>query len=159
MALDAATTPLIISATQGAANAFVQGSVLTGLSGRNAYNVKAIAFDITPIITIGDIWAAVSVLEMTVSRRSKVAIPTLADVDVIHRFTLVSDINTSGAVITPMTFYFYPQIEVPIVEDTVYLQLDTNGIASAVTGIVRLEVELDTMSDIDRLNLIARSLT
>lgn len=156
MALKAATTPLVISVTQGSADAFAQGSVLTGLSGRQAYNVRAILIEIPA--TVMSI-SADSSIEVAITRRSKTAMPTIADSDVLHKRIFAKDFATSGEGVAEMLSVYVPDLEVPIVEETLYAQVDSAATGLSNTVIVRLEVELDTMSDIDRLNLIARSLS
>jgi len=158
MALNSATTPLVISATQGSADAFVQGSVITGLSGRQAYNLKQIAFELTTTQVSG--WTATNAwVEACVSRRSKTAMPNLSDNDVIYKWAFQFMIATSGGAIFPRTHVYVFPLEVPLVEETLYLVLDSTSTAVVQSCVARLEVELDTISDIDRLNLITRSLT
>jgi len=155
MALKTPTTPLTITATQGSADAFVQGSTLTGLTGRQAYNVAAVIFELSTLGAVspdGDI-------SIALSRRSKTAMPLYSDSDVIHKWMFSISLTTSGQVIIPNTYVYVPQLQIPVVEETLYLDLDSTNTGLTITGICRLEVELDTISDIDRLNLIARSLT
>lgn len=159
MALKAALTPLVISMTQGSADAFVQGSVLTGLSGRSAYNIRAFYMEITSPQTYAGNLSADSSLEVVITRRSKTAVTTLADVDVLHKWSFINALTTSGEIFFEATKVYVPELEVPIVEETLYAHVDSSAIGAALTVVVRMDVALDTMSDIDRLNLIARSLT
>jgi len=156
MALNAATTPLVITLTQGGADAFVQGSVLTGLSGRQAYNVRAIFIEFTA--TNLQAMAQDCDISVAITRRSKTAMPTLADTDVLYKQTLSGAFTTSGLAVVKGVDVYEPDGELPIVEETIYAQLDSTTLGTN-TAIVRLEVEIDTMSDIDRLNLITRSLS
>lgn len=157
MALDAETTPIVITATQGSADAFAQGSVLTGLSGRQAFNIKSIFIELTNELHgaggVDCYWG------ISLSRRSKTALPTLADTDVIYKWAFSNGFTTSGNVYLPNTNTFIPQKQIAIVEETLYAQIDSTATTLTNIAVVRLEVELDTMSDIDRLNLITRSLT
>lgn len=158
MALSTPTSPLVIALTQGGNDAFVQGSVLTGLTGRQAYNVKAFWVELPP-----DQMSLVSLdssIQVTVTRRSKTAIPLLSDSDVLFAKKIACAFTTSGQVDLECVSIYVPQLDVPIVEETIYAQLDSTGLGITVANvIVRMDVELDTMSDIDRLNLITRSLT
>lgn len=158
MALDAATTPLAIALTQGSADAFVQGSVLTGLTGRQAYNVKAIMIEFLSSSGLYTV-AADSEVSVAITRRSKTSMPNLADSDVLYKRIFNFALVTSGVAYFNGVEIYVPQIEMPLVEETIYAQLDSTGTTLTLAAVVRLEVELDTMSDIDRLNLIARSLT
>lgn len=157
MALKASLTPLVITLTQGSNDAFVQGSVLTGLTGRQAYNLKQITMEFTNIE--GASLVNVSSVELAITRRSKTAIPNMSDSDVIAKYKFGFRLTTSGAVLQPSIIVLPMQVETPIVEETVYAQLDSTLMGITLVAVARLEVEIDTMSDIDRLNLITRSLT
>lgn len=159
MALSASVTPLVISMTQGGADAFVQGSVLTGLSGRQAYNAKAVALSIPSASLVAVNAATLWSWYVTLTRRSKTAQPEISDNDVIFRWSLASQFTTSGAFTWAGDYYQVFPLDQPIVEETIYAQLDSDGVGTAFSAIVRIDVELDTISDIDRLNLITRSLT
>ena len=102
-----------------------------------------------------------SEVEIAITRRSKAAMPNISDSDVLFKFRWQAKLATSGAVMRDkvLTVAVPPELEVPIVEETIYAQVD--GTATGVIGnvVVRLECALDSMSDINRLNLIARSLT
>lgn len=159
MALGAALTPLVISATQGSADAFIQGSVLSGLSGRSAYNLRAVSFEITGYVASS--LANASEISLAITRRSKAAMPAISDSDVLWKRQWQFKLTTSGAVFIPTMCGtdIIGLAELPLVEETLYAQLDSSTTAATLTAIIRMEVELDTMSDIDRLNLITRSLT
>jgi len=159
MALKAAATPLVIALTQGGADAFVQGSVLTGLSGRQAYNLKSVEIEPATLTTWAQLLAADSSVEIALTRRSKAAMPTIADNDVLFKQTFVIAFTTSGAAFVTLGTPYNFALEMPIVEDTIYAQLDSTTTGVVLGALVRMNVELDTMSDIDRLNLIARSLS
>lgn len=159
MALKSPSTPLVITLTQGGADAFVQGSALTGIQARQAYRLDGLAFGFNNASLLAISSAQQWNIMLTLTRRSKAALPELSDTDVIFRHSLASLFLTSGAATFPGDFYWKPELEVPIVEDTIYAQLDSDGVGAAMTMIVRLDVTLDTMSDIDKLNLITRSLT
>jgi hypothetical protein len=158
MALRAALTPLVIALTSGSADAFVQGSVLTGLSGRQAYNLRAISWEL--VNPQAGSLANNSEISFSITRRSKTAIPLISDTDVIWKKRLDFKVTTSGAItfISAGSEAIALQ-EIPLVEETLYAQLDSSSLGYAASVVLRLDVEVDTMSDIDRLNLIARSLT
>lgn len=159
MALSAPPTPLVITLTQGSADAFIEGSVLTGLTGRQAYRVAGIAFGF-PIATLNAL-SAVSAFDISlaITRRSKSALPALSDNDVLHRWSVANFLLTSGSFNLEGDYYWVPDFELPLVEETIYAQLDSSGTGLSLVMVVRIDVEIDTISDIDRLNLITRSLT
>lgn len=154
MALKTPTSPLIIAATQGSADAFAQGSCATGLTGRLAYNLKGIAFEFTAKRN----FVNQSRLQLRLTRRSKAALPNISDTDVIWAWDEVAAYVTSGGAFGVQCGYFTFPLDMPIVEEFLYLQIDSDLTAVSNGVIVRLDVEQDTISDVDRLNLIARSL-
>ena len=160
MALKPATQSLVITPTTGAADAFISGSVLTGLTGRQAYNVRKFQFEIINPATVVGIGAD-GELQFAVSRRSKTSMPNLSDSDVLWKGGFIFALTTSGIAVIPSVIeYAVPEsLEIPIVEETLYAYIDSTSLGLVVAGVFRLEVVLDTMADIDRLNLIARSLT
>lgn len=158
MALKTPSSPLLIGLTQGGADAFVQGSALTGLQARQAYRLDGVALSLSKATLTLLAGTANYDWRVTLTRRSKAALPEISDVDVIASFSLVNHMTTSGALAFSGDIYWKPDNEIPLVEDTIYAQLDSDNVGSAMTMIVRLDVTLDTISDIDRLNLIARSL-
>jgi hypothetical protein len=158
MALKAAATPLVISLVQGSADAFVQGSVLTGLTGNQAYALLGVAKEILNAATLMTA-AADFEISMALTRRSKAAMPNISDSDVIWKSVLAFNFTTSGVTELTLTEYWKPDLEIPIVEETIYAQLDSTGTGAVQSAILRMDVEVDTMSPIDRLNLITRSLT
>lgn len=155
MALAVPPSALVITCLQGSADAFVQGSVLTGLSGRIAYRLAGVAWELTT--NVANVTA--SELSFCISRRSKTAMPLISDADVIIKFGWQANFATSGMMNTDRNGYWIPPFDVPIVEETLYGILDSTATTVANNLIFRLDVTTDTMSDIDRLNLITRSLT
>jgi len=155
MALKAAAPSLVITATQGSADAFVQGSVATGLSGNQAYNLRGIYWEIT-----ADMKSLDGVqYELGLSRRSKTSMPVITDTDLIWKLAWQQEFATSGMVSIPKCGYVRFEQEVPIVEELLYGVFDSAATTVANVFSLRLDIELDTMQPIDRLNLIARSLT
>ena len=159
MALKSPPSPLTITLTQGSADAFIQGSVLTGLTGRHAYRVAGVAWSF-PAASMATLVAQNAFqLELALTRRSKTATPDISDGDVILRWSVGNHLTTSGAYLFEGDHYWVPDFELPIVEETIYANLDSTGIGTAISCIIRIDTEIDTMSDIDRLNLITRSLS
>lgn len=157
MALKAELTPLVISLVEGSADAFVQGSVLTGLTGNVAYNCRRCVIEIA---TISWNIADDSEISIAVTRRSKTAMPAITDSDVLFKHTIQFRLTTSGAITFPAVISIPVETDqLAIVEETLYAQLDSSAMGVAITAYVKLECQIDTMSPIDRLNLISRSLT
>jgi len=148
---------LYASATQGGADAFVQAELATALTGqtRNAYRVQEITLELAQRIVAVN----ASDLSVAITRRSKAAMPNITDVDVIRKFTwAVGVAGASGAVAEETIVVWTPPAQVLIVEDPLYIQLDSTSTALTNTAIIRIEYEVVNISDIDRLTLLTQSL-
>lgn len=152
--LKAPPSPLVMTLTQGAADAFVQSSLSTGLSGKQAFRLVGYWFQFTGNYGTTNL----SEVSFALTRRSKTAVPLASDTDVIDLFGWQALFATSGLLIRDRIFYRRMEVDTPIVEDTIYAQLDSTSTGNTNSCVVRLDVELDSMSEIDRLNLITRSL-
>jgi hypothetical protein len=158
MALKTPSTPLIIALTQGSADAFIQGSVITGLQAKQAYRLDGIAFSLSEASMAALSATGTWDYRVTLTRRSKAALPEITDTDVIASYSLANGFTTSGAYMFTGDYYWKPDVEIPLVEEIIYAQLDSTAIGAAITVNLRMDVTLDSISDIDKLNLIARSL-
>lgn len=147
-----------LTATQGAANAFVEASLVTSLTGQTtiAWQVQEIVIElgaIEPAPGAGDD------LEVALTRRSKSAMPNIGDIDVFFKHSESVGIVTSGAVFRPDIIRYQPTRELFLVEDPIYIQVDSTGYASATTVVAEIFYELVSISAIDRLTLLTQSLT
>lgn len=151
----------IITLTQGGADAFVQGSVATNLANSGyAWNLVRARFMLRNPGTIMAATGADFEISTSVTRRSKAAIPNLADVDVITAYQRMKIMDTAvGFVIADLSFKeeYEPPIVLP--EETIYAQLDSTGSGLTLVGDWKLEYELVKISEVDRLTILARSLT
>lgn len=158
MAMKLTPSPLRVTLTQGGADAFVQASFATGLqsSSNNIFKLAGIAWELT-----GNPFDVNNAnIEFSLTRRTKAAVPLLTDIDVLFKHGWATKtagaayswhLNRVGVVLLP--------VALPIVEDTLYAQLDSA--ATALTNVVNLAllIEDETMSQLDRLQLVARSIT
>lgn len=147
------------SALQGGADAYVEASINTALTGqtRQGYNVTRITFE-------GANWAfggsGVFEYEVALSRRSKAAMPDIDDPDVILKWAPAFRLSTSGGFQGDKIIEFLPpDRSMIIVEDPIYLELDSNNTAGANNVIAVIEFEVITLSEVDRLSILVNSLT
>ena len=147
---------LVGTATQGSADAFVQSEIATALTGlsRVAFRVREILIEVAGPITLS------SEVSVAISRRTKAAMPSVSDRDVIMKQQLVGKFSTSGLVVYPGVHrYTYDEDdEVLIVEDPLYLILDSTGTSIANVVNARIGYERASISDVDRLTLLTQSL-
>jgi hypothetical protein len=144
------------SAVQGGADAFVESEIPTALSGigNASFRVREILFQFS---NIGEVDCDQTI---ALSRRSKTAMPLVTDRDVLAMVSLVFRITTSGATYTSYIFRqtFTEDDDLRIVEDPLFLQLDSTNTSLTLTGYCRIGYERVNISQVDRLTLLTQSL-
>lgn len=153
---------LLASATQGSADAFKEVEIPTGLInlGTQAYRIRRIEWNApTMIATATNNW------EASITRKSFSSAPGVNQNALINR---VSVGRTFGSAVgnidqqfagPAMTFTYDRDEELVIVEDPLYLQLDSAGTSAANSVQVRIGYEVRSISTVERLALIAASLS
>lgn len=126
---------LTASVTQGAANAFAQVSINTGLlaSGSIGYRIDQIQWEFPPTMATGLEW------EAGLSRASKVAMPTLADDDLLWKDKFIAlQQSAVGFNFIDTVKEYRPAEDLILIEEAVYFMIDSAAMAAAGTAIVRL---------------------
>lgn len=145
-------TQLISTLLQGGNDAFVQTSLNTGLSasGTSGWKITQIQIEyITPLnIPVN------SQIELALSRASQVAMPLLSEDDVLYKDILNFRIAASGGFIFDKIQEYRPTEEIVLIEETVFLQLDSVATANANTAIVRVTVEEVKVSTAERIAIL-----
>lgn len=144
---------LVGSVTQGSNDAYAEDSIVTGLTNlaNVAWSIQLIQFEVTgaiPGVNLANI-------EMCLSRGSKAAMPLISDRDVIFKARNVVTFTTSGATFQPMIFSFSPSSELLIVEDTIYLQIDSASTSITSTFHASIEVAQKKVTEQQRLSILA----
>jgi hypothetical protein len=143
--------------TQGGADAFVQAQITTGLSGetRKAYRVRDLVIEY--LSTIGGNAGSV---EISFSRKSLAAMPALSDKHCIWRSEIRLSVLTSVGVFQSddMIRQTFEDDEFLIVEDPLYMQLDSTGTGATNVATFALGYEEVAIADDDRLELLVNSL-
>lgn len=144
--------------TQGAADAFVQGQINTGLSvaSKDAYLIKAITLEfVTTALSTTD----QSNYEIALSRVSKAAMPNTYDNDVLYKWKRATRLTTSGALVQDLVVVIVPDNEIKVIEGIIYLDFDSNATGGVNQLVVRIDCELTTVSDAERISILQNSLT
>lgn len=145
------------TATQGSADAFVQAEIATALSGQTqrAFRVREILFEFT-----AQHFANNSIREVCISRRSQTAMPNVTDRNVVAKNTTVAVITTSGAQVAPLVhrFTFTEDDDLLVVEDPLYLVLDSASTTLTNTVYCRVGYEVTNINANERLALALSSL-
>jgi hypothetical protein len=143
--------------TQGGADAFVQASITTGLSGetRKAYRVRHLLIEL-PFGTLPEVD---SNLEVAFTRKSVSSMASIADKHTIWRFKRQLIITTSGQVLWDVLVErVFADDEFLIVEDPLYMCLDSNGTSASNAATFALGYEEVAIADDARLELLVNSL-
>lgn len=145
-----------VRCTQASADAFAQASLSTGLSAATPTGmlIKQVMIDL-PGVTAVSALAADFGLEFTITRSSKSAIPNLNDADCVMRYGIAALLVTSGLAIMPCTFFFPQESGQLIVQDTLYFQVDSNGIGTALSVDFLVDYEFVSLKEIEFLRLLA----
>lgn len=143
--------------TQGGADAFAESEIQTALDGivDRAYQVTRFLYEIPALQAV----AGVNV-EMSLTRFTQASMPNISVNSLIDKMFEAVTLSTSGAgVYSRLIEHRFNPGEGPIiVEDPIYLQIDSNATSATNTGLVVIEYEIVTISVADRLALLQQSL-
>lgn len=145
------------SVTQGGADAFAIAELATALQGitRTAFRIRELLFEVPrqPMVASGNI-------EIALCRRTKAAMPLVTDRDVVAKIKSGTEFTTSGAIYTSLIrrLTFTEDDELLIVEDPLFLAVDSNATTLTQTVYCRIGYERTNISDVDRLTLLTASL-
>lgn len=147
---------LTASVTQGSADAFAEAEMATALSGISnvAFRVRELIFEFS---TVGSVSSQMAIW---LSRRTKTAQPKITDRDILALVHNSYQFTTSGAAVRSFVHrYTYDEDdELLIVEDPLYLGIDSASTAQTLTGYCRVGYERVSISALDRLTLLTQSL-
>lgn len=153
---------LYATLTQGGADAFVQGSISTGLTGLNttAYQLRELVIEYGVAGSGQGVSSVTSNWEIAITRKSMTAMPVITEKSVIAKFKRSMSLTTSGAVIADtVARYTWDEDNGPlIVEDPFYAQLDTAATTAVNVVEMRFGYVQVKVSEVDRLQLITNSL-
>lgn len=149
---------LSITATQGAANAFVEASVSTELLPENGFAYKITQMEVVQRVGASRVLTdtADSNLVWSLCRDTKTAVANYSDNDCLmcggtlynYSGAAFAFLNNQREVIVPSVVGLY------VVEPTLYFQLDSTGITAAQTMDVRLYYEEVKLSEVEILRLL-----
>ena len=140
------------SVTQGAANAYVQTSMLTGLSagGNDALLVKEIVLE---VVGVAPGAAAITEMEFALTRATKAAMVVISDDDLIwkNRFS-----NYYAASFMPELglVRFVPQVDLVLIEDTVYFSFDSSNLAALTTAYLNVLAMPATVTESEKVGIL-----
>lgn len=146
---------LTIVVTQGSADAFVQGSVATGIVPEDGLGLQVVGMEV--VLGPCESVSADFDFQWSLSRDTKTAICTYVDSDSILYDGFSGSLTTSGQILIPLG-HRYPFVDgIFIVEPTVYFQLDSAATGFAQSAAVRIYYQEVSLSEVDILRVLNNS--
>lgn len=146
---------LLASAVEGSADAFAETTIVTGLSliGNLCYQLRGIWWNHTTLKAVD-----ATALYLSLTRRTKTAIANMTDPDCIWILRTNVELATSGAFATPFAgYYSFADNPTYIVEDNLYLQIDSDATTVVNSANIRLEYDIVRITDSERNSLLSRT--
>lgn len=139
--------------TQGAANGFIQSSMLTGLSssGNDALVIKQITLEYP---TLGHSVVAAFEMETAVTRASKAAMPNISDDDVLFKDKLGIYVGAASALHEKGVYVYVPDFEIVVIEDTIYSCFKSINAAAAGTVHVSIVAQPATVTESEKVGIL-----
>jgi len=144
-----------IALTQGSADAFVQGSLVTGIDSDEgvAWLLKRVDMNF-PAAAGLQAMSADAEIHWSLTRDSKTAIAGLDDRDCILADGFFLSLTTSGQVAVPAQWIWHPPEGTIVVEPTIYAQLDSTASGLALQATMRLHYEPVKVSELEILRAL-----
>lgn len=144
------------SIAQGSNDAFVEQEIITGLSNvtRSAYRIRRLEFLVPQLPGVD-----AANFQLALKRISTASMSLAVGNALIAGCMRGLDFTTSGTVTQDLVIvYTYPRDEeLLIVEDTLYLTLDSNATSASNTASIRIGYEVRTITENERLTIQASS--
>lgn len=142
------------SVTQGGADAFAEAEIATGLSNvtRTAYRIRTLEW------LIPSLPGADSFVQVVLRRNSAAAIEISTNNAIIGSVQRSAELTTSGMTLQevfPNRQVFDRDMELLIVEETLYLDVDSSTTGNVNTAAVRIGYETRTITENERLSIQA----
>lgn len=149
---------LTATVTQGSNDAYVESSVPTGLGavGNVAFRVRELYFLLPTLPNTNG-----ADVQVSLHRKTSASMPLVTDRWLVYTHLRVVQFTTSGATIQDRSLRvtFTTDDNLLVVEDPIYFALDSTSTAATNTARVRIGYEQVRISEVDRLSLIAETLT
>lgn len=151
---------LVASVTQASADAFVEGTIVTGLQaiGDIGYKIRRIVFSLPPPVEVD------SAVYCSVTQRSQTATPNPNTRSWLAGITRFVKLTTSGILVYegvgPGTIFTWDDDEDMIVAtDPLYFQLDSDTTSAANNCTARIDYQEVRLSETQRLSIMNNALT
>ena len=143
-----------ITMVQGAADAFVQGSVATDIISSDGMGWLISLVEVKLVGSYMSLLSADADLLWALSRDTKAVLPNLDDTDAIYTDGFAVALTTSGQIAVPLLKTWVPPAGTIVVEPILYAQLDSTATGQAQTVVMRIHYDLVKLSEIEILRLL-----
>ena len=140
--------------TQGAANGFIAGTVLTGLSssGNDALVLKQLSIEFPSLLNAA---AGVFEQEFCLSRAIKAAMPNVFDDDILVKYKHAwATIASPASFAEPGVLVIVPQYEIVVIEDTLHTMFKTLGCSAAGSLQFNAVLQPATVTESEKVGLL-----
>lgn len=151
---------LIATVTQGSNDAFAEAEIQTALQGQTdrAYRIRRILYQLPGPNSL----SGSSNVQGRITRQSQASLPTIDDVSLIDAVEYQLGVATAVGIVKfdPIVEHlFADELNVLIVEDPIYIQIDSNATGASNTMRAVIEYETVQISIADRLSLLQQLLS
>lgn len=142
--------------TPGAADAFIQAAINTGLTGQDntAFRIKEILLDYPSPIQ----GANIQTFDFQITRGSKAALVNYSDTSLIIRDARATVTTTTGSMFVDRVKDFVPQGDLIIVESAIYLGFKTSAAGAVVSLGYKLVLEEIKVTADQRISILSARL-
>jgi hypothetical protein len=148
-------SPVVLrsSVVQGAANGFIQGALLTGLSqaGNDALVVKEIRIEFP---TLAPAAVGAYELEGVLTRATKAAMANILDDDVVFKQKQSSYYGAAGVLPELGLVTYVPVTELVLIEDTVYFGFKSLNCAAVGTAIISIIAQPANVTESEKVGIL-----
>lgn len=138
--------------TQGSADAFVEGSISTGLQPADGFAFRILVVEI--LLAQGLPINNNPRIEWSICRDSKLAVAGLDDEECMYSDAIENRLLTSGAAQTRCLITHRPEGGLLVVEPTIWIQMDSNNTTLSNSADFRLHYDTVKLTEVEILRLL-----
>lgn len=149
---------LTATVTQGSNDAFAETEIPTGLAavGNVAFRIRELVSEIPSLAATNAVE-----IEVALTRKTFAAMPSVTERTLLYKRKIRVSLTTSGTFLEECVdrVKYDADDNLLIVEDPIYLSVDSNATSASNSVRIRIGYEQIRISEVDRLQLIAQTLT
>lgn len=143
-----------IHLTQGGVDAFVEGSISTGIVPEDGLALLILGVEVKLYAGSISALAADGSLVWSLARDTKTAVGSYDDDEIIMTDGIAYSLTTSGAVLSRVSFDWQPPAGLLVVEPNIYVQFDSTATGVANDILMRVHYQQVKVSELEILRLL-----